>query len=69
MLIKRVYLYEASIFSGVRKGIDCYSAYRFFRFFLDIDATKFEGLFCDVGSLPLGIFWWLQCNCPSHLVY
>lgn len=51
-----------------RKGVDRYT-YRFFIFFPDMNAFDFWGLFCDTGSLLTGIFCWLQCVRPSHLVH
>lgn len=32
---------------------------RFFRFFPIMNDADLESLFCDMGSLPAGIFWWL----------
>lgn len=50
------------------KVIDRYSAYRFFRSFPDLEAIDFEGVFDDTGSLPVGIFGWLQGIRLSHFV-
>lgn len=50
------------------KAIDRYNAYKFFRFFNDTNAEDLGGLFCDVGSLLAGTFWWLQYINSSYLV-
>lgn len=43
----------------VRKAIECYGGYRFFKFFPNMNAIDFGGLFCDIDSLLAGVF----CGC------
>lgn len=43
-----------------RKTIDQYNAYRFFKFFFDINAANLEGLFYDVVYCLLEYF--SSCN-------
>lgn len=38
-----------------RKAIDRYNVYRFFQFFLDLEAMDLGCVFCDTGLLPDGL--------------
>lgn len=51
------------------KVADLYSAYRFFKFFSDMDAVDVGVVFCDTSLLPARIFGWLHGIYSSHLVY
>lgn len=47
---------EESIYSGGKIVVHHCRAYRFFRFFPDVDIVDLGGVFCNVGSLPVEIF-------------
>lgn len=60
---------ETLVCSNNKKGYRLVQPYKVFRFFPHIDVVDLGGIFCNTGSLPVGIFGWLQHIRPSHLVY